>query len=75
MQEVFARAALARPCLSCNLGKTGFKIIQTLLNALNAHNAHNGQCTMTWEENCNPEANRFQELLNALRCEAAKIHQ
>ena len=69
MQEVFARATLARPCLSCNLGKTGFKIFQTL------HNAHNGQCTMTWEENCNPEANRFQELLNALRCEAAKIHQ
>ena len=33
MQEVFVRAALARPCLSCNLGKTGFKIFQTLHNA------------------------------------------
>ena len=42
MQEVFVRAALARPCLSCNLGKTGFKIFQTL---------HNAQCAqLQWTQ-------------------------
>ena len=71
MQEVFARAALFILQPRENRFQD-LKIFQTLHNALNGHN---GQCTMTWEENCNPEANRFQELLNALRCEAAKIHQ